>query len=209
MRQTIMRPIFIILALFLLSSCTPRIYGVPEDQWAALSADEREQAIEHHQEIELLREQRRIEEAKVAAEQEKKQRLEMEYRQARADQIYSGERGIRGDLLRVTIRGGELYIKGKHRHYSPVSFKIADGEQKTITFYHPKKSHYQTDVTIEYYDGVLSFDDDHNYDRRYDLVYEPEWRHGKHYRNITLNKRSHSQARNIEIIVDAVALPRR
>ncbi|NOQ81523.1 MAG: hypothetical protein GQ548_03225 [Methylophaga sp.] len=206
-----MRLIFIILALLTLSSCTTRIYGVPEDQWATLSPTEREQAIEHHQEMELLREQRRIEEAKVAAEQEKKQRLEMEYRQARADQIYSGERGIRGDLLRVTIRGGELYIKGKHRHYSPVSFKIADGEQKTITFYHPKKSHYQTDVAIEYYDGVLTFDYDQsrNYKYRYELVYEPEWRHGKHYRNITFNKHSHSRAKNIEIIVDAISLPHR
>jgi len=211
MRQTIMRPIFIILALFLLSSCTPRIYGVPEDQWATLSADEREQTIEHHQEMELLREQRRIEEVKIAAEQEKQQRLEIEYRQAQADQIYSGERGIRGDLLRVTIRGGELRINGKHRPYSPVSFRIADGEQKTITFTHPKKHHYQTDVVIEYYDGVLTFDNDrrYNYEYRYELVYEPEWRRGKHYHNISLHKRSHSQARNIEIIIDAVALPRR
>jgi len=206
-----MRPIFIILALFLLSSCTPRIYGVPEDQWAALSADEREQTIEHHQEMELLRAQRRIEEAKIAAEQEKQQRLEMEYRQAQADQIYSGERGIRGDLLRVTIRGGELRINGQHRPYSPVSFRIADGEQKTITFTHPNKHHYQTDVVIEYYDGVLSFDNDprRNYKYHYELVYEPEWRRGKHYRNISLHKYSHSQARNIEIIIDAVALPRR
>jgi len=206
-----MRPIFIIIALFLLSSCTPRIYGVSEDQWATLSADEREQTIEHHQAMELLREQRRIEEAKITAEQEKQQRLEMEYRQAQAEQIYSGERGIRGDLLRVTIRGGELKINGQHRPYSPVSFRIVDGEQKTITFSHPKKHHYQTDIMVEYFDGVLTFDYDRrqHYEYRYELVYEPKWRQGMHYRNITLHKHSHSQARNIEIIVDAVALPRR
>jgi len=206
-----MRPIFIIIALFLLSSCTPKIYGITEEQWATLSADEREQTIEHHQEMELLREQRRIEEAKIVAEQEKQQRLEMEYRQAQAEQIYSGERGIRGDLLRVTIRGGELLINGRHRPFSPVSFRIVDGEQKTITFSHPKKHHYQTDIIIEYFDGVLTFDYDRKqqYEYHYELVYEPKWRQGMHYRNVTFNKHSRSQARNIEIIVDAVALPRR
>jgi len=206
-----MRLMFILIAVFLLSSCTPTIYGISEDQWATLSADEREQAIEHHQQMDLLREQRRIEEAKVAAEQEKQRRVEMESRQAYAEEIYAGERGIRGDLLRVTIRGGELYLNRKHRPYKPVSFKIADGERKIITFSHPKKHHYQTDVVIEYIDGILTFDNDRrsNYEYHFELVYEPEWRHGKHYRNITLNKRSHSQARNIEIIVDAVALPRR
>jgi len=206
-----MRLIFIILAVFLLASCTPTIYGVSEDQWGTLSTDERKQAIEHHQKMELLRERRRIEEAKIAAEQEKQQRLEMESRQAYAEEIYAGERGIRGDLLRVTIRGGELYLNGRHRPYKPVSFRIADGERKIISFTHPKHHRYQTDVVIEYYDGILTFDNDHgrNTDYRYDLVYEPEWRHGEHYRSITLNKRSHSQARNIEVIVDAVALPHR
>ena len=202
-----MRLIFILLAVFLLSSCAPTIYGVSEEQWATLSTDEREQAIEHHQQMELLREQRHIEEAKIAIEQEKQQLLEMEHRQAHADEIYSGKSGIQGDLLRVTIRGGELYLNGKFRSYSPVSFRIADGEQKVITFYHPRKHHYKIDIPVEYYDGILSFD----YAResyRYDLVYEPEWRHGKYYRNITLHKYSTSRARNIEIIVEAVSLPR-
>jgi len=211
MRHTIMRPIFIFLVLFLLSSCTPRIYGVPEEQWATLSKDEREQAIEHHQQMEVLREQRRFEEEKVRAEQERQQRLEMEQQQAQVEQIYAGERGIRGDLLRVTIHGGELRINGKHRAYKPVSFQIADGEQKIITFTHPKKHHYQTDIMINYDDGILSFDDEqgrkHRY--RYELAYQPKWRRGMHYRNITLNKHSHSQARNIAIIVDAIPLPHR
>ncbi len=203
-----MRLILILLALFTLSGCANRIYGISEEQWATLSTLEREQTIEHYQQMELLREQRRIEEAKIAVEQEKQLLLEMERRQAYADEIYTGKRGIRGDLLRVTIRGGELYLNGKFRSYSPVSFRIADGEQKIITFYHPQKKRYQIDIPVEYYDGILSFD----YEReryRYDLAYEPEWRHGKYYRNITLHKYSTSRARNIEIIVEAVPLPRR
>jgi len=206
-----MRLILILLALFTLSGCANRIYGVSEEQWVTLSPSEREQTIEHYQQMELLREQRRIEEAKIAVEREKQQLLEMEYRQAHVESIYAGESGIRGDLLRVTIRGGELYINGEHRHYSPVSFRIADGERKIITFSHPHKRHYQIDVPVEYYDGVLSFDydPDDSYDYRYNLAYEPEWRRGRYYRNITLHKHSPSKARNIEIIVEAVKLPRR
>jgi len=210
MRLTFMRLIFIALALFSLTSCAAKIYGVSEQQWAVLSTEERAKAIDHHQEMERLRELRRIEDAKVAAEQEKQRLLDMQIRQAHAEQIYSGERGIRGDLLRVTIRGGELHINGKHRPYKPVSFRIVDGERKTITFHHPKKHHYQTDVVVEYDDGILTFDHNrgHRYEYRYELAYEPKWRHGMRYRNITFNKHSHLRAKNIDIIIDAVALPR-
>ncbi|NOQ93137.1 MAG: hypothetical protein GQ547_00710 [Methylophaga sp.] len=202
-----MRLIFILLALSTLASCANRIYGVPEEQWATLSSSEREQTIAHHQEMEVLREQRRIEEAKVAAEQEKQYLLEMEARQDHVDQIYAQEPNIQGDLLRVTIRSGELYIHGQHRQYRPVSFRIADGEQKIITFQHSQKRHYQIDVPVEYYNGVLSFDYEqgNRYDYRYDLAYEPTWRHGKYYQNITLHKHSHSQARNIEIIIETAS----
>jgi len=206
-----MRFVLILTILLQISACSSRIYGVQEEQWMQLSPDEREQAIEHYNQMEILRAQRRIEEEKVALEKEKQQTLVMASRQEHANKIYAGEAGVRGDLLRVTIRGGELYMHGKHRHYSPVSFKIADGEQKVITFSHPHKRHYQIDVPVEYYDGVLSFDydPDDSYDYRYNLAYEPEWRRGRYYRNITLHKHSPSKARNIEIIVEAVNLPRR
>ncbi len=137
----------------------------------------------------------------------------MEHRQVRVEEIYAGKVGVQGDLLRVTIRGGEFYFNGKHRHYRPVSFKIADGERKIVTFHHPKKYHYQIKVPIEYYDGVLSFDYDPNvlygYDYRHNLTYEPEWRRGKYYNHITLHEYSNSRARNIEISVEAVDMPRR
>jgi len=206
-----MKLVLLIVILLQISACSSRIYGIHEEQWLQLSPTERKDAIEHHQQMEILREQRYIEEAKVAVEREKQQLLEMEQRQVHIEQIYSGERGIRGDLLRVTIRKGSLYINGKHRHYSPVSFRIADGEKKLITFHHPQKHHYQIDIPVEYIDGVLSFDydSDTDYDYRHTLAYEPVWRRGKYYKGISLHKHSPSQARNIEIIIEAVPLPKR
>jgi hypothetical protein len=161
----------------------------------------------------VLREKHRVEVARVAAEKEKQKRLEMEYRQVRVKEIYAGKSGVQGDLLRVTIRGGEIAFYGKHRNYSPVSFKITDGERKIITFHHPEKRRYKIEVPIEYYHGVLSFDYDPNSsygnDYRHNLIYEPEWRRGKYYKHITLHDYSNSRARNIEIIVEAIDLPRR
>lgn len=194
----------------LLNACAPTIYGVNEDQWNDLSSSERGLAIKHYQKMELLYEQSRIEGKKLALEKEKQHTLMMEAQQKHADKIYTGEAGIRGDLLRVTIRGGEVYMNGKHRRYNPLSIQIADGEQKILRFQHPKRSTYQTDIGIKYSNGILRFDAGSKYSKsyHYDFVYEPSWRYGKRYKNITLNKRSHSRAKHIEVIVDAVPLPR-
>ncbi len=204
-----MRLLVPLLLALLLFACTPSIYGVSKDNWDTLSQSERKQAIMHYQQMEVLKEQRRIEEAKIALEQEKQQQLEIEARQQHAQQIYSGASGVEGDLLRVTIFGGTVRMNRKHRTYSPISLRIADGEQKTVLFYHPERPRYQTEVTIKYYDGLLTFDyakgREGNYS--YPIVYIPQWRQGKRYSNISLNKRSHSEARNITIVVDAIALP--
>jgi len=115
-----MRAIFIFM-LLIVSGCANKIYGVTEAEWGKLTASERKQAIEHYQQQEVLREKHRVEVARVAAEKEKQKRLEMEYRQVRVKEIYAGKSGVQGDLLRVTIRGGEIAFYGKHRNYSPVS----------------------------------------------------------------------------------------
>ncbi|NQY26900.1 MAG: hypothetical protein HRT92_06940 [Piscirickettsiaceae bacterium] len=65
-----------------------------------------------------LREQRRLEEAKISVEQKRQQQLEIE---ARQQQIYSGSSGVQGDPLRVTIFGSKVLMNGKLRHYSLIS----------------------------------------------------------------------------------------
>lgn len=206
-----MKLLALLIISFSIFSCTPSIYGVSKNNWDILSPSERQQVIAHHQEMETLREQRRTEEAKIALEKEKYLQQELEVRQQQADKIYAGQSGIQGDLLRVTIFGGQVLMRGKHRRYSPVSLRIADGEQKTVLFHHPEKRRYQTDIIIKYYDGLLTFDDAQGQEENYSypIAYIPEWRKGKQYSNISLNKRSHSEARNINIVVDAIRLPRR
>ncbi|PCJ32325.1 MAG: hypothetical protein COA90_03485 [Gammaproteobacteria bacterium] len=70
-----------IILLFLLSlqltACAPTIYGVQQDQWALLTSEERELAIGHHQKMEVLREKRRLEEARIVAEQQRLFRIQM------------------------------------------------------------------------------------------------------------------------------------
>ena len=206
-----MKLLTVSILILCISACTPTIYGVSKDNWQSLSQSERKQAIEHYQKMEVLHEQRRIEEAKIATEQAKQQQLEIKAREQQAKKIYAGQSGVQGDLLRVTIFEGEVLMNGKHRRYSPVSLRIADGEQKTVLFHHPEKRRYQTEIIITYYDGLLTFDDaqgrEGNYS--YPIAYIPKWRHGKQYSNISLNKRSHSEAKNINIVIDAIELPQR
>lgn len=198
------------LTLFIFA-CTPNIYGVSKNNWETLSPSERKQAIEHYQKMEELREQRRIENAKVDLEKEKYRQQQLEARQHHAKKVYAGQAGVRGDLLRITIFGGQIEMNGKHRHYSPVSLKIVDGEQKTVIFHHPEKRRYQTEIQISYIGGLLTFDESQGREGNYShpIAYEPKWRKGARYNNINLNKRSHSHAKNISIIIDAIALPKR
>jgi hypothetical protein len=190
------------------AACSTTMYGVPEDQWNKMTDMQKQTAIEGYNERQRLREierqkeaERDAREARVRAE-EGRQREEI--RKKRIEAIYRGVEGQYGDLIRVSIQGGEMRIAGRRRDYQPVSFKIADGELKTIRVIQGE-GRYGTyaDLNVLYQDGVLYLDT-YGSDVRGALriVYARGWEKGKTYPGV--NSESRLEFRNIRIFVEII-----
>nr|CRH05244.1 Protein of unknown function [Candidatus Magnetococcus massalia] len=144
--------------------------------------------------------QRRAAEAeqkRLKAEQQAKQK------HRRVAAIYRGEAGHFGDLIRVSILKGSMKFGGKHRAIHPAAFKLADGEHKEITFYSDRGRHLK--VWVAYAEGTLLFDTGRQRNRDAKrIAYTPKWRKGQHYRGITLDRGSHSQAQGLELAIQVI-----
>lgn len=196
-----------------ITGCTKRVYGVAEEHWLHMTQPQRLEAIRGYNERKLIEDERRLVEERRAAEESKRQRiqaeLEAERTHKRVQAIYAGEEGFFGDLIRVTVSGGTIRFNGNHRSYQPLSFKLADGERKQVTF-HSEGEHQNTlEVWVMYRDGNLVFDarNKGRYAKRF--AFEPEWRRGKKYQNISLRGSSRSEAKNISITVLTVEFNRK
>jgi hypothetical protein len=203
------------LALFAINACTPMIYGVPEAQWNQMTSAQRQAAIEGYNERAKIREQRRLAESRRAAEKAKEDRIRAEIEARREREriaaIYAGRAGRTGDLLQVSIRGGRIKFGGRHREYWPVSFRIAIGDRKPITFRNRDK-HGPRSVTVwvEYRDGTFIFDagparHDSRYARK--IRYKSVWHRGITYAPLSLGRHSVSEAEHISITIRALPIP--
>ena len=177
---------FFMLLILFLSACTPRIYGVPEERWKTMSEQERIAAMEAYTARQEALRQRREEQARLRAIEKKAQLAreaeEARRRQRQVDAIYRGE-GLYGDLLRVTLEGGMLQFYGAHKHFHPLSFKIAAGEIKDIEIVSLKgrKAH----MTVQYDGSNLLLDESLGSHRSnaLRLPYEDSWERGATYAN--------------------------
>jgi hypothetical protein len=203
------------LALFTISACAPVIYGVPEEQWNQMTPAQRQAAIEGYNERAKIREQRRLAESRRAAEKAKEDRIRTEIEARRERKriaaIYARRAGRTGDLLQVSIRGGRIKFGGKHRKYWPISFRIAIGDRKPITFRNREK-HGPRSVTVlvEYRHGIFIFDAGparHNFRYAKKIKYKSIWRRGVTYSPLSLGRHSVSRAEHISITIRALPLP--
>ncbi len=205
------RFVCLIVTLIFLASCTKRLYGVPEEQWLLLDKNERVETIKGYNAVEKIKAESRLLKQQQQYEQAKQQQLQLDLinaeKQHKIESIYQGY-GQYGDLLRVTIQNGKIDFNGKHRFYQPISFKLADGEQKTITFNATGKyRHYKRNVLVSYDDGVVLFDCNnrrHSIECGKHFAHEPEWRRGKRYKHISLHKSSKTEAQDISVIIQLV-----
>ena len=196
-------------------ACTPRIFGIPQDQWVMMDAQERDNAKRAYQERQKILEQQRLEAEQRRREEAERQRLIAEQRAAEQrrhiEDIYAGRAGVYGDLVRVTVQGGSMDFGDKQRHYQPLTFRIANGENKAVTFARSGERSYATRIiSVVYRDGNLLFDvgkreSMQKYAKR--LIYDSSWDRGRTYSNITLSGHSVSEARGINITVQVVPLP--
>ncbi len=204
------------IVLFTISACAHRIYGVPEEQWNQMSAAQRQTAIEGYNQRARIRAERRLADSRRAAEEARqasiRAELEAERERKRISAIYAGRAGITGDLLQVSIRGGRMKFGGRHREYRPLSFRIANGDRKPITFLNKGRyGHHSVMVWVEYRDGNFIFDTgtikrDYRYARK--IIYEPAWCRGITYAPLSLGSHTVSEAENISITIQVLPISR-
>ena len=100
--------------MLLISGCTPYIYGVPKPQWDQMTTNQRDEAIRGYNERERVREQIRQAEAVRQAREEElraaEARRQEELMLQRVEGIYAGTTGPLGDLIQVTLSGGQMMI---------------------------------------------------------------------------------------------------
>lgn len=199
------------LILIIITACTPMIYGVPQERWDLMSENERIVAMEAYKERQIAYQQAATERARIRAEQNAIRQAqleeEMQRRQERVDLIYRGRAGSYGDLIEIILYDGSIRLNGKKRGYSPVTFKIADGEVKSVPIYYSKGR--KAELFVLYENRHLWLDTDaygQNTRRAGHLVYNDNWANGVTYTGI--NSHGSRDIRGVNIDIDVVE-PRR
>lgn len=201
-------PFLIALSIIVFAGCATTIYGIPEDQWDKMTGEQKQAAMEGYNEQERLREIERQKEAEREAREAEvratEARRQDEVRKERIEAIYRGEAGQYGDLIRVTIQGGEMKIARRHRNYHPVSFKIADSETKKVQVVHDEGKYGTNDeLHVLYQEGILyldTYESDVRGAQR--LVYDHDWKRGKTYAVVNSNNRL--RIRNAQILIEII-----
>lgn len=181
----------------LLTACAPRIYGVPEEQWDAMGAEERKEAMRAWEAVQKEREQTRREQQAIEA----RERAE---RQARIERIHRGEEGHFGDLIRVSLERGRMRIGGRERRYAPLAFTLADGETRTVEVHGERRSR---EMKVAYREGLLLLDLPSHGRNEFGaarLPWRSGWRRGETRR---VDSDGPLELRNVRVYVEAVPLP--
>jgi len=199
--------VFFFIMLFIYA-CTPTIYDIPVEQWNKLNEAQRQATIEGYNERMRLREIEHQREAQRKAQEEeiraREARRQEQLRQEHVAAIYMGEAGQIGDLLRVTLQGGQMLIGNRHRQYQPISFKIANGEIKKIEIVNAEGGSYanREEMQVLYQDGTLIFDDDPYTKKSFRIVYDHGWKMGKTYGSVSTE--SKLRLRNVQISIEII-----
>ena len=206
-----MRILILFLSLVILSACTPMIYGVPQERWDLMSEKERIVIMEAYKERQIAYRQAAADRARIRAEQEAirdaQRAEELRILSQRVDLIYDGRTGTYGDLIRVTLSGGKIRVNGKKRHYEGISFKIADGELKSVPIYYSGGR--KAELYILYKDRHLWLDTDssgQNIRRAGHLTYSDKWSNGITYNGI--NSHGSRDMRGVNVEVEVIPIRR-
>lgn len=199
MKQLILLTMGLMLAV--LTACTPMIYGVPQETWEGMNADQRAVTIEIYQERQIARQKAAEERARQHAiyleEKRQQEAAEAEAIRYRVEAIYRGK-GNYGDLLRVNVENGMANFRGQVRQYSPFAFQIANGEVKDITVATTKNR--RVNLTA-YYDGATLYLDDKKgkQGNAAQLRYDKRWSRGLTYSDIYTNNRAKLKGADVTI----------
>ena len=190
------------LLLFILSACTPMIYGVPQETWDGMNQEQRSATIEIYKERQLARqiaaEERARQHAIYLEEQRLMEEAEAEALRYQVEAIYRGN-GNYGDLLRVRIEKGTAYFRGQIRQYDPVAFQLAKGEIKDITIATTKNRRV---TLIAYYDGANLYLDGNKNTRQKNMskiLYDNRWSQGLTYTDVYTNNKAKLKGADVTV----------
>lgn len=199
----------VLIAMMLLFAigCSRTLYGIPEQEWLKLTDEQKTAAINGYNEREQLREQTRAAEAERRAQlqaqkaEEQKQQQEIERR--RIEAIYAGEAGNLGDLIRVSIQGGDMLFGNRRRPFQPVSFKLASGESRIVEVISNDQNYNDAvKLAVSYRDGLLLIDEaDFRSDLAARIAYDSSWKRGNFY---NINSRGYRELRNVCVNVEVI-----
>lgn len=204
--------VVIVGVLLSLLGCGKYLYGVPEEEWKKLSDDQRLATISGYNERERLREQTRASEAArrnlELAQKAEAERHRQELERRRIEAIYAGEAGNLGDLIRVSLQGGDMLIGGRRRPFHPLTMRLASGESRRIEVMSNDDTYSsRVDIILSYRDGLLLIDEaEFRPDLAVRLVYDSAWKKGGSY---IINSRGNRELRNVRVNVEVIPHLRR
>ncbi len=121
-----MKQLLIPVLLFVLLGCASRIYGLPEEVWHAMSAEERQQHMLQRQELSLSREVRAKTEAELELarlqqnhKQESESRTESEPKAEETSESDGSQEAKLNDYLWVLVAGGTMIIANERQSFMP------------------------------------------------------------------------------------------
>ncbi|MCF8109187.1 MAG: hypothetical protein K9J81_09365 [Desulfohalobiaceae bacterium] len=190
--------------IILVHGCSPKYFGLSEEQWNATTPQERQQIIEAYNERKKLYAQRSLErEKRLRAEAEQRRLLTentVRKRRAKVEQIYAGVSGQLGDLIRVTLKNGKMEFGFKYRSYRAVSFKIADGEFRKIVVQHDWK---KRELGVFYLGGTLLLDvvSPNDTSGAAAVPFSPSWERGS---TVSVSSQGPLELRNVSVTVSII-----
>lgn len=198
--------LFLMLLAAALAACTPMIHGVPEDRWARMSESERNAAREAYAERQRQWELQRAEQARrdaAAAEMQRREAHEQALRdREQIEAIHRGESGVYGDLIQVSVSGGSMDFYGKRMPYEPVTFRLANREQRLISIRSiGDRGYRKLEVPVSFVDGTLTFDVGRQPIR---LLQSPGWRRGELHAGLATGKHSKSDGVGLNLRVEII-----
>jgi hypothetical protein len=123
-------PLVLASTLVLWTGCASYPLGLSQEQWVALPPA---QQAELRARQDALNEQARLD---LAAESLRRTQAEDARQSAERDRLAAVKRDARyGDIVTVTIQGGEVAFSGQRFPFEPVAFDLVRGESRLVEFH--------------------------------------------------------------------------
>ena len=199
-------PILCILALLaclVFGGCDNYPMGLNEQQWNALNPTQ--QAEYRARQTEIDQENNRRQEARREAE-ERDRRAAQEREQFRIAELYRHAR--QGDIITVSISGGQVAFYGKRHEFEPLAFDLVRGEHREVEFRRRGKGE-TTRVEVALSEDGNTFYFDHPSRKHYVFI-NKAWDRGEEYQPYEIRGNDgYSEAIGLTIHIRHKALERR